>query len=372
MINIKDKHNCCGCNACVQCCPKHCISFNKDDEGFYYPQVDETICVNCHLCEKVCPYLNHGIPKQPITCYAARNKNEQIRNKSSSGGVFTLIAEIIIENGGVVFGARYDDSWKVIHACAVSKEELAWFRGSKYVQSQIGNTYKQAETYLKGGKYVLFSGTPCQILGLRNFLHKDYENLLTVDVVCHGVPSPGLWHDYFISLNLHDVCYVSHKDKEKGWRNYSFSVRNKEGKSLFFESSFFNKYLMAFGRNLTLRSSCFRCPAKAGRSGSDLTLADFWGIENICPKMDDNKGTSFVGVNTIKGMEYFNRIKLEKEVVDYNKCVDYNPCIEKSTYEPIERLLFWENYRDKGVKALFALKQHKFDIIKRFIKRIIT
>ena len=196
MITITDKSKCCGCNACVQACPKQCIEMHEDDEGFLYPRVDTTRCIDCGKCEKVCPVINQAEPHRPIKVYAAINPDEEIRRQSSSGGIFTLLAEQTIKEGGVVFGARFDESWQVTHDYTESIEGLASLRGSKYVQSCIGDTFLKAEAFLKQGRKVLFTGTPCQISGLKKYLHKEYENLLTVDFVCHGVPSPLIWQKY--------------------------------------------------------------------------------------------------------------------------------------------------------------------------------
>ena len=196
MIEIKDKKDCCGCSACVQRCPKQCITLKEDNEGFLYPIVDKKTCIDCGLCEKVCPILHQGEPQKPLKVYAAKNLNEEIRRQSSSGGIFTLLAEQVIQEGGVVFGARFDENWEVKHDYTETIEGLAVFRGSKYVQSRIEDNYKKAEEFLKQGRKVLFSGTPCQIAGLKRFLRKEYEELLTVDFVCHGVPSPGVWRKY--------------------------------------------------------------------------------------------------------------------------------------------------------------------------------
>lgn len=193
MIHITDKSKCCGCNACVQRCPKQCIAMREDEEGFLYPKVDVAVCIDCGLCEKVCPVINQNVPKEPLQVFAAKNKNEDQRLRSSSGGVFILLAENIIKQGGVVFGARFDKNWEVEHGYAETLEELEPLMRSKYVQSRIGNTYKEAEMFLKQGRKVLFVGTSCQIAGLHKFLRKEYENLLTVDFICHGVPSPGVW-----------------------------------------------------------------------------------------------------------------------------------------------------------------------------------
>ena len=180
MIDKKEKNNCCGCGACVQICPKQCISMAADNEGFLYPQVNSAICIDCGLCEKVCPVINQSAPREPLVVYAAKNNNEDIRLKSSSGGIFTLLAEKVIEEGGVVFGAKFDADWNVIHDYTETIEGLAAFRGSKYVQSIIDDNFKTAKQFLNNGRKVLFSGTPCQIAGLKKYLRKEYDNLLVV------------------------------------------------------------------------------------------------------------------------------------------------------------------------------------------------
>ena len=323
MIEIKDKKDCCGCAACVQICPKVCIRLVEDAEGFLYPHVDRNSCIDCGLCEKVCPIINVGESREPLRCYAAKNKDERIRMESSSGGIFTLLAENIIDDGGVVFGARFDDKWEVVHDYTETKAGLAAFRGSKYVQSRIGNTFCQAESFLKEGRKVLFSGTPCQIKGLKLYLRKDYDNLLTVDFICHGVPSPGVWRQYLdetfrkpdrregrgkntvlsFPKAIPVITGISFRDKKLGWKKFSFVVRGKsagqadKNSVLLSDMHHNNAFMKAFLSDLILRPSCYGCRAKGGRSGSDITIADFWGIQNVLPEFDDDKGVSLVLVN---------------------------------------------------------------------------
>lgn len=368
MIQISDKHNCCGCNACAQKCPKQCISMFEDEEGFLYPKVDLEKCIDCHLCEKLCPCLNKLESKEPFVCYAAKNNDERIRRESSSGGIFTAIAEKIIENSGVVFGACFDDCWQVVHSYVEKKEGLAAFRGSKYVQSKIGDSFRQVEDFLSKGCVVLFSGTPCQISGLNHFLNKEYDNLLTIEVVCHGVPSPKIWREYLKALKLPRIGSISYRDKSTGWRGYSFSVKDIEGNFIYKRRASDDKYMLAFFRNLILRPSCFNCPSKAGRSCADITLADYWGIEHIVPYMDDGQGTSFIGVNTEKGNAFIRGLNLHIEQTDYHKSVPYNSCIIKSTREPAAKQQFWTNYHKNGIDALLSLQ--KQNIFLRIIKRI--
>lgn len=306
MIKIEVKHSCCGCEACVQICPQHCISFTPDSEGFSYPNVDETLCIKCGLCEKVCPVLQPYEERTPLKTLAAINKNDDVRMSSSSGGIFTLLAEQVIDEGGVVWGARFDDLWQVIFDYAETKEGLKEFRGSKYLQAKVGDSYARCKQFLDEGRKVLFSGTQCQIAGLLHYLRKPYENLLTVDFICHGVPSPFVWQRYLaevVSIGNRAVRDIQFRNKMRGWKEFSFAVEFNEDSQTLFMSTPYSKdiYMKAFLSNLILRPSCYSCPAKGGKSHSDITIADFWGIQKVHPDMDDDRGTSLVLVNTDKG-----------------------------------------------------------------------
>lgn len=371
MITILDKHNCCGCEACVQRCPKQCIAFNEDDEGFRYPRVDASVCIDCGLCKKVCPVINQLEPHPPLETYAVINTDEIKRAQSSSGGVFTAIAERVLEMGGVVYGARFNRDWEVEHTYIDAASDLHLLMGSKYVQSRIGETFIQVENFLKTGRVVLFSGTSCQIAGLKCFLRKSYDNLFTVDVVCHGVPSPKLWRDYLETVSpSSEIEGISMKDKTHGWRGYYITIKTRE--RVLSERASLNKYMLSFSQNISLRPSCYNCPAKAGKSGSDVTLADYWGIEKLLPDMDDNKGTSFVCANSEKGSDLIHSLKLKMAPADYWSSVPFNACIERSTSEPETREAFWQDYRIIGINALMTLIPVKSNIVKRVLRRIKT
>ena len=306
MINITNKYSCCGCEACVQVCPKRCISFTQDKEGFSYPKVNETICINCGLCEKVCPVLHPYDDCEPLKTFAAINKDDEVRMSSSSGGVFTLLAEQTIDKGGVVFGARFDEQWQVVFDVAETKEAIKAFRGSKYLQAKVDDSFARCKQFLDNGRKVLFSGTPCQIAGLHHFLRKDYDNLLAVDFICHGVPSPFVWQRYLaevVSIGNRAVGDIQFRNKMRGWKEFSFAVEFNEDSQTLFMSTPYSKdiYMKAFLSNLILRPSCYSCLAKSGKSHSDITIADFWGIQKVHPDMDDDRGTSLVLVNTDKG-----------------------------------------------------------------------
>lgn len=300
MINILNPKDCCGCSACVERCPKHCISFEEDREGFRYPKIDTSICIECGGCEKVCPVLHKKEPVENMKVFAAKICDERIRYDSSSGGVFTVLAEDVIKHGGVVFGARFDDNWEVCHSYADSIEDVSLFRGSKYMQSRIGNSYLLAEKFLKDGRIVLFTGAPCQIAGLKGFLRHEYENLVTADFICHGVPSPKVWRKYLQQLinekivgpSLKEIEKIDFRAKNHGWTNFDMRIYSKDGN--IDDPHIDNPYYKAFNTNVLLRPICFSCPFKGGRSGSDFTIADFWGISKIEPEMHDDKGTSMV------------------------------------------------------------------------------
>ena len=294
MIDIKNKSNCCGCEACAQVCPHHCIDMKEDSEGFLYPSVNKEACVSCGLCLKVCPMTEVGDTREPSLVYAAKNLNESTQLHSSSGGVFSLIAEHVIEEGGVVFGARFNDQWEVVHDYTDNLQGLQCFRGSKYVQSRIDSSFTLAKSFLQSGRKVLFTGTACQISGLKKYLRKDYENLITLDVICHGVPSPLVWKSYLQQqTNLKDITSVKFRDKVSGWKNYSSNLyyqKSGNEEQIITLQPFMNLFLS----NMILRPSCSSCLFKAGKCGSDITLGDFWGIDRVLPGFDDDKGVSAV------------------------------------------------------------------------------
>lgn len=399
MIEIKEKKDCCGCSACVQKCPKQCISLKEDNEGFLYPVVDKENCIDCGLCEKVCPVLHQGEPRNPLKVYAAKNKDEEIRRQSSSGGIFTLLAEKTILEGGVVFGARFDEHWEVVHDYTETIEGLAAFRGSKYVQSRMEDNYRKVEVFLKQGRKVLFSGAPCQIAGLKRFLRKEYENLFTVDFVCHGVPSPGVWRKYLketvarmcdknsvstdpISMEDARVESISFRDKRSGWKKYSFaltlSATSRSGAKntvSLFELFPQNTFMKGFLADLYLRPSCYACASKCGKSGSDITIGDLWGAPVIIGSDDDDRGTSLVLVHK-------DRCKLDTSLwmkeIDYQSALVYNPAIEKSARMPDRRSSFYsvfekEDSLDSIINRLtiVSLWQKGLRLIKRVVKAIL-
>lgn len=396
MIKISKKSDCCGCGACMQKCPKKCISLTEDEQGFLYPSVNEDICVNCGLCEKVCPVLNKWNTKTPTKIFACKNTNEEQRLISSSGGVFIIIAENVINRGGVVFGARFDSNWNVIHSYTERKEELSDFQGSKYVQSRIGDSYQKCKKYLDEKREVLFTGTPCQIAGLKHYLGRGYDNLLTVEVMCHGVPSPRVWRDYLTSIqrpkgagagkntvlsSLNETSSIegiSFRDKQTGWKKYGFVVRysaeSREAEKFGMPSvnnelreyHKNNLFMKGFLKNLYLRPSCFECPAKGGSSKADLSLGDFWSVDSYIPDYNDDKGITLVYINSVKGEKNMSELSCDAKELDSS--LRYNRMYYGNSNVVYPLNSFWEKYEENGLAAIHdILSSLKPSLYKRFV-----
>ena len=385
MINISDKSKCSGCHSCASICPKNCIEMVVDNEDLLYPQIDTSKCVNCGLCEKSCPIITRkeiNKTENDISAFAAYTKNEEIRLNSSSGGLFTEIATYVINNGGAVFGAAFNEDFSVSHQSATTVEELAKFRGSKYVQSTIGNTYNEVKSILKEGKLVLFTGTPCQIGGLYSYLNKDYDNLITQDIICHGAPSPMVWKkykEYQENKNGSKLQSVQFRNKDTGWKTYSV-VFSFENGSKCMQKSENDMYIRSFISNLCLRPSCYDCSFKTAIRQSDITLADFWGIENVIPEMDNDKGNSLLLINSQKGKALFEKIKdnITYKEADLNEALKYNSAATQSVQKPQNRDLFISTIKKEGFEKIqdkFFKKTMLTKIkikIKNFIKRILN
>lgn len=349
MIEIKDKSNCSGCHACANACLKNCIDLISDEEGFWYPQVDKGKCIDCGLCKKVCPIIHKWQPDESRTtkAIAAINMNEDIRLKSSSGGVFTLIAEEIINQGGVVFGAAFADDFRSVHhICVDNTDDLNKLRGSKYVQSKIGDSYKQAKDYLDSGRTVLFTGTPCQIGGLYSYLRKQYDNLLTQDIICHGVPSPMVWEKYVDEREQKAASTTQRmifRYKKYGWKSFAvlFEFSNN---TAYVKNHREDSFMKAFLLNSSLRPSCYACSFKGIKRQADVTLVDFWGVHNVAPNMDDDKGTSLILIHSIKGKKLFDNIsdKIRSLEVDTEVITRFNPAIIKSVLANKKRSAFFK------------------------------
>ena len=337
MIDIKNKVDCCGCNACGDICGKKAITFNNDNEGFWYPEVDKNKCVDCGLCEKVCPILNSAnrTTFAESKVYAAYSRNEEIRIDSTSGGLHSTFANHFYENKGYVGGAIYNEDHTCRHIISNKSEDLPKIRSSKYLQSSMEGQYSEVRSLLREGKNVLYCGAPCQIAALYNFLNKDYDNLTTVDFVCLGVNSPKVFLKYMDMLEkkyASKAVEIKFKNKTFGWHNFSMRVNFENGEE-YCEDRWHDMFFIGYLQWCNFaRPSCYNCKFKDNPHKSDITLADFWGIEKLDKALDQDKGTSLVLVNTTKGYELFDSIKhniIFKEF-SFQDAIGGNPAINRS------------------------------------------
>lgn len=328
-----------------------------DAEGFLYPRIDETKCVNCGLCARACPSLNRPAPRQPLAVYAAKSKETELRLASSSGGVFSLLARHILAKGGKIFGAAFDKrDWSVKHIGVSDEVGLAELRGSKYVQSRTAGIYRDVKAALEANRPVMFSGTPCQIAALKSFLNLSTNhsvlstNLYLVEVICHGAPSPRVWQAYLRSFPapISSVCF---RDKALGWKRFSMRVDTTEHYSAPLDQ---DPFLQAFLKELCNRPSCYDCQVRDLRSGADLTIADFWGIETELPAFDDDRGASLVLVNTEKGAALFRELsnEIESAPSSFEVAAKHNPPIVRSPSPNPQRRRFLSRVTSENFAAL--------------------
>lgn len=351
MIDIKDKRMCCGCSACVQVCPAECIHWHEDAEGFSYPVVDLPMCLHCDKCEDVCPMIHPLKPTEPEAIAGASNPEEDIRMASSSGGIFSMLADSVLADGGVVFGAAFDDEWVTHHVMAENTEQLAALRGSKYLQSCMGDSIKETERILREGRRVLFSGTSCQIAGLRKVVGR-HPGLLAVDVVCHSIPSPKVWRQYLTEtaeakgVVPAGISSVSFRDKRFGWKDFSVVIKASEGggeEEVLSQPSRENAYMRGFLKGLYSRPACSNCPAKKFASGADITIADFWGVEEFYPGNDDDRGITLVFTLTDKGHEALEKLGAETFSATLEQAMAHNPRITDPAEPHPKRDEFFSN-----------------------------
>lgn len=375
-IAISDPKRCSGCRACEQVCPHNCITMQRDAEGFHYPQVDTTRCTQCGLCERVCPFLHPAPPRKPLRISALQAVEEHLRTNASSGGLFYLLAEQTLQRGGVVFGAGFDAQWRVCHQQARTIEEVQALTTSKYVQSDTADTFRAVKRLLGEGVEVLYVGTPCQIAGLRAFLARPHENLLLVDFICHGVPSPAVWEHYLnyrtarLGWQIGEITHISFRDKRKGWRNYSLTLR--AGEQEYSAPMKSEPYLRGFQENLYLRPSCSACKAKRFRSGSDLTLSDFWNIRRYLPEWDDDRGSSLLHICTEKGLRRLEGLNCQRSDLQHYR---YQEMAYSSTTLHPKRKGFFEGLaRGEEFDTLVAklLKKRLFARQLKQLRKLIT
>lgn len=359
MVNIKEKKDCCGCSACYSICPQRAITMNEDDEGFLYPIIDKRLCINCRLCERVCAFDDEYFVRLNIVTYkstkAAFSKNSKVHKDSRSGGVFYELANSVLNNGGMVFGVGFDDAFDAKTIQIKNPSELSKLQGSKYVQSNKGNSFLKVKECLNAGDIVLFSGTACEVAGLKSFLllsNTNQDNLLTCDVVCHGTPSPLLWRkqiEHIKRKRKAQLDRVEFRDKSFGWYPHIEAYHFIDGKTIYE-----NRYTSIFYESISLRPSCGVCHYCNTRRPSDITLADGWGAATEHPELDTRQGVNSVIVNTDKGQKYFD--KISKALVLYDiplQTESVQPNLYHPTIESAQRDKFWKVYTSRGFEYSF-------------------
>lgn len=337
IIALARNEDCTGCGVCGAACPIGCITMRPDYEGFLIPVVDETRCARCGKCMNACPCLNpDGLFNSGETLsYAAYCKNDDIRKQSSSGGIFSLLAQSVLMQSGVVVGAAFSDNFETVrHQCVVNPDMIGKLRGSKYLQSDVSGCYQDIGALLEDGYKVLFTGTPCQVAGLYRFLNGNPDNLYTQDIICHGCPSPGAWRQYLhekMKNSGSQIERISFRNKDSGWRKYQICISFADG-TQYRGTRSEDPFLRGFLNNLFLRSSCGCCKFKSLEGVSDITLGDFWGIERVFPDMDDNRGASAVLVHTDKGRALWQSIleNMEWRSTAPEDIIRNNPSLVKS------------------------------------------
>lgn len=349
-MEICSVEKCTGCMACYSSCPVDAIRITSDIKGFYIPVVDDEKCIKCGKCRKTCP-SNINVIKEVTeqNVYASWLKNKETRANSTSGGLFSAIANYIIDNDGVVFGARFDDNFKVIHSFTDNKIELFRYRGSKYVQSNIGDSFKQSEQFLKQGKKVFFTGTPCQIAGLKNFVKKDYPNLFTADIVCHGVPSPMVFDDYLKHIKSmvdSNITNISFRYKKPSWTIFSMKIDFKDQES-YIKDTNTDPYIVGFLTDLFTKDCCATCKYTNLNRGSDITMADFWGYTSEEKEYrNTEEGISLILVNTDAGRQLLDHIKNDLIIIEktIDEALEGNQCLSRPFKKNPNEKEFWAQY----------------------------
>lgn len=357
MEKVCNIERCMGCMACENICPVNAIEKVKNDRGFYEPKINKKICINCKMCQSVCPEITDIVKVEPIRIYACKNKEFEARMSSSSGGTFLELAKKIFESDGSVYGAAFNDENKVVHIKAENEIEFEPIKKSKYVQSDVGNIYESLEEDLKKGRKVIFSGTPCQVQAALNLNEELRENLYLIDVVCHGVPSPGIFEDYKKYLeNKYNskIIKINFRYKtEKSTQNIKVDFEN--GETYISSHVDGDLYYSLFADDISLRQSCYDCKFKSFERISDVSLADFWGYrKGPAENFGDNKGVSLILINTHKGLELFEQIKNKIDYMEINRedCEPYN-CF-KNFVIPSKREDLWNDYLSNGIETLIS------------------
>lgn len=355
MTSITESGKCTGCAACANACPSQCITMLPDTEGFSHPQIDPKKCVDCRKCVAVCPTLPgavSGFEAEPAV-YAAHSADPNVVEYSSSGGVFSVLAEHVIQMGGVVFGAAFDTPDSVHHIAVRDMKSLCKLRGSKYVQSEIGLSYQEAEHELQQNKTVLFSGTPCQIAGLRHYLQREYDNLICIDIICHSIPSPKVWKAFVGETSVRanaEIRSANFRDKRDSWENYCLSFQLADGEEYVLKGGR-NLYMQAFIGGLSTRPSCSQCTFKGKNRESDITLGDYWGVRFVQKEAYNARGTSLVIVNTAKGRTMLDLLhaQLVLHPTSMDTALPPNPAYFRPSVSHPRRTRFFSELDSMGV-----------------------
>ena len=369
LYTICPTQNCFGCGACSQICPVKAITMQTDQEGFLRPTVNHTACILCHQCRKVCPANHQKTAVEGQRCYAAKNTRD-IRAKSSSGGAFRCLASEMIQRGGVVVASEMNKDWKLRHTVARTMEEVERQGRTYYVQSEVYPRFREIRDMLKEGTPVLFVGTPCQVRGLTLFLGKDDPNLLTVDLLCHGVPSPGMFQAFIEYLQSRgNVTALSHRDKSIGWKGYCVSA--EIGGKVYRNNGWLKAYNVMFSHGLINRPSCYHCPYTNYDRPSDLTIGDYWGIEKKHKVFFDKMGVSLIFANTAKGQEFLSAAGTQMELLEIQKSDCVQNSLRKPQAQPALRLACMEEMRVSYVQAARKYGEwNAYGFVKEKIRRV--
>lgn len=375
MEEIIKKDLCTGCSACMNICPKNAIKMEENKEGFKYPVIDQEKCVNCGACKNVCPVINTKENYSINECYGGYNKNkESLLSRASSGSVFELIAKFVLNEKGIVIGAAFDSFNKLNHIAIDNITDLEKLKGSKYLQSNIGNIFSYIKNNIKTKK-ILFVGTPCQVGGLKSFLKKDYDNLICLDIVCHGVPSPKLFEKYIKELeekNNDKVIDYNFRDKSISWQRFSTYIKFENKENNLCEPFVQNPYMNLFLSNVSLRQSCYNCNFKLQNRYSDITLGDFWGVQKKYPELYNKEGVSCILINTENGKKVFEIIKDELFYITCNldSIIDGNPALVESPKIPSKRTDFFNEIDSLNVEELANKYKNKTNFFKKVYRYI--
>lgn len=393
MIVLFDKkENCCCCMACMNICPTQAITIKSDADGFEFPEINHDLCIKCELCNKVCAFQNIPVSSDtPIAAYAAINKNSEVLLDSASGGVFAALASLIFDKKGVVFGCAYNENMKPEHICVDNRVDVKKIQGSKYVQSNIGTTYSEVKRYLKDGRWVLFTGTPCQIAGLKSYIGNEYNKLITTDIICHGVPSVKFFKGYIKYLEdkiKGEIIDLKFRDKSKGWGHVEkvIYIKDEAVKEKLIQSfnSYYHSYFLAGD---ILRESCYKCKYACGSREGDFTMGDYWGVEKVHSEIATKKGVSLFLVNSIKGKGLMYELSkyLELKESTFEQARKQNGPLNNSNTRTDKREIIFKTWNEGGYKAVadeYLMKNKKQIIlirikmlipksIKRWLKRVL-